>query len=109
MICVAVASALVGDTTIHKALLVDRTHAPAHRIRMSFPLLSTLSVRDAMRKEPVKEGDEPVADQITVEAGTSLVDALYRLAEEEATHAVAVDHGQRVGQLTNRDPCPPTN
>lgn len=102
MICVAVASALVGDVTIYRAQLYDRTRSPAHRIRMSFPLLSALSVRDAMRPQAASI-NEPVEGQITVEESASLGDALQQLAEAEATHAVVVDCGEPVGELTNRD------
>lgn len=103
MICVAVASALVGDSTIYKAQLYDRTHAPAHRIRMSFPLLSALSVRDAMRRRKGSLPDMPINGQITIEADSTLDDALQRLADAEATHAVVVDHGETIGELTNRE------
>jgi len=103
MICVAVASALVGDATIYKAQLVDRTHAPAHRIGMSFPLLSALSVRDAFRSRSSPDVEETGGDRIAIEADASLDDALQQLAEHEATHAVVIDRGQAVGELTNRD------
>ncbi|HWV25536.1 MAG TPA: TrkA C-terminal domain-containing protein, partial [Thermomicrobiales bacterium] len=78
------------------------TRSPAHRIRMSFPLLSALSVRDAMRPQAASI-NEPVEGQITVEESASLGDALQQLAEAEATHAVVVDCGEPVGELTNRD------
>lgn len=48
MVAVAVSSALVGSHTIYRAQLPDRASSPIHRIRFSFPMLSTLFVRDAM-------------------------------------------------------------
>jgi CIC family chloride channel protein len=48
MIAVALSTALVGDQTIYRAQLPNRAASPAHRVRLSFPLLSSLSVRDAM-------------------------------------------------------------
>jgi CIC family chloride channel protein len=48
MIAVALSTALVGDSTIYRSQLPDRAASPAHRVRLSFPLLSSLVVRDAM-------------------------------------------------------------
>ncbi len=102
MITVAVASALVGDATIYRSQLPDRTHAPAHRIRMSFPLLSALCARDAMRKRLPDEEGTPV-EGISVDAAMPLDDAMQQLAESGTTRAVVVDGGQVIGELTNRD------
>jgi CIC family chloride channel protein len=48
MIAVAVSTALVGDKTIYRSQLRDRSASPFHRLRLSFPMLSALLVRDAM-------------------------------------------------------------
>jgi CIC family chloride channel protein len=48
MIAVALSTALVGDRTIYRSQLANRAVSPAHRVRLSFPLLSSLAVRDAM-------------------------------------------------------------
>ena len=48
MIAVAVSTALVGDKTIYRSQLRDRSSSPFHRVRLSFPMLSALLVRDAM-------------------------------------------------------------
>jgi CIC family chloride channel protein len=48
MIAVAVSTALVGDNTIYHSQLRDRSASPFHRLRLSFPMLSALLVRDAM-------------------------------------------------------------
>ncbi|GCE15764.1 chloride channel protein [Tengunoibacter tsumagoiensis] len=48
MIAVSIASILVGKDTIYGSQLNSRADSPAHRLQMSFPLLSTLAVRQAM-------------------------------------------------------------
>jgi CIC family chloride channel protein len=48
MIAVAISTILVGDNTIYRSQLPNRAASPAHRVRFSFPLLSSLLVRDAM-------------------------------------------------------------
>lgn len=48
MVAVAVSTALVGNQTIYRSQLPNRASAPSHRVRFSFPLLSSLLVRDAM-------------------------------------------------------------
>lgn len=61
MIAVAISTALVGDHTIYKKQLPNRAHSPAHRVRFSFPLLSSLFVRDAMRRSaPVLDASAPL-------------------------------------------------
>jgi chloride channel protein, CIC family len=59
MVVVAISTALVGNTTIYSAQLPDRASSPAHRVRFSFPLLSSLLVRDAMTDPvpAVRSGD----------------------------------------------------
>ena len=88
MIAVAFATALVGDRTIYVAQLPNRAASPAHRVRMSFPLLSSLYVRDAMRPAAVVSlaslKDEP--------------GAVRAAAAEDG--AVVVDGDRVVGQLT---------
>ncbi|MFN3286292.1 MAG: chloride channel protein, partial [bacterium] len=53
MVAVAISTALVGDHTIYRSQLHDRASAPFHKVRLSFPMLSTLLVRDAMTEPPV--------------------------------------------------------
>lgn len=63
MVAVAVSSALVGDHTIYRAQLPDRVSSPIHRIRFSFPMLSTLFVRDAMSPSAhVLREDAPLSE-----------------------------------------------
>ena len=48
MIAVGIASILVGKTTIYTSQVDTRAASPAHRLQLSFPLLSTLAARQAM-------------------------------------------------------------
>jgi CIC family chloride channel protein len=48
MIAVSLSYLLVGQTTIYTSQLETRADSPAHRLQFSFPLLSTLAVRQAM-------------------------------------------------------------
>src|SRR5579884_2890740 len=50
MIAVGIASILVGENTIYTSQVDTRADSPAHRLQLSFPLLSTLTVRQAMVK-----------------------------------------------------------
>lgn len=88
MIAVALATALVGDRTIYVAQLPNRAASPAHRVRMSFPLLSSLTVRDAMRAAVVISKDDLALRPAEVRAA----------AAEDG--AVVVDAQAVVGQLT---------
>lgn len=48
MIAVGISSIIVGDATIYTNQVGSRADSPAHRLQLSFPLLSTLAVRQAM-------------------------------------------------------------
>lgn len=50
MIAVGISSILVGKATIYTSQVPTRADSPAHRLQLSFPLLSTLSVRQAMKQ-----------------------------------------------------------
>ena len=60
MIVVAISTAIVGDNTIYRSQLIDRASSPAHRVRMSFPLLSSLLVRDAVSPCTTLSGKLPI-------------------------------------------------
>ena len=51
MVALAISTAVVGDHTIYRSQLRTRADSPAHRVRLSFPLLSSLVVRDTMISE----------------------------------------------------------
>ncbi|MFL5624785.1 MAG: chloride channel protein [Ktedonobacteraceae bacterium] len=48
MIAVGISSIIVGKATIYTSQVDTRADSPAHRLQLSFPLLSTLAVRQAM-------------------------------------------------------------
>lgn len=48
MIAVGISTILVGKTTMYTSQVNTRADSPAHRFQLSFPLLSTLAVRQAM-------------------------------------------------------------
>ncbi len=51
MVAVGLSYLIVGDATIYTSQLPSRADSPAHRYRYSFPLLSSLSVADAMQRD----------------------------------------------------------
>jgi CIC family chloride channel protein len=63
MVAVGLSTLVVGDRTIYTSQLPTRADSPAHRYRYSFPLLSSLTVADAMvRNPPLISPDTPVAE-----------------------------------------------
>lgn len=104
MVAVAISTALVGNHTIYKSQLPGRADSPAHRLRLSFPLLSSLMVRDAMQPLPSEGAGTlvPIATQ-PLTPSTPLPDALEALAESGATGAIVSESDQPVGIITVRD------
>src|SRR6478609_395036 len=78
MVAVAVSTALVGDASIYHSQLPSRADSPAHRLRLSFPLLSSLRVRDAMRPAPMETDHH---GGLSVDPDAPLPDALEALSE----------------------------
>ncbi len=74
MLAVAISTAVVGDQTIYKNQLRTRADSPAHRMRLSFPLLSSLFVRDAMSADP----GQVIRAESTVAEAKSLMDHLQQ-------------------------------
>ncbi|MCA9877841.1 MAG: chloride channel protein [Thermomicrobiales bacterium] len=103
MIAVAISTALVGDQTIYRSQLPDRSNAPAHRVRLSFPLLSSLRVRDAMTALPAVADVNHAGSQPRLSPDDSLDEALAHLTEADASQALVVDQERHVGSLTTRD------
>ena len=64
MIVVAISTDIVGDHTIYSSQLPDRASSPAHRVRMSFPLLTSLLVRDALTPCDTLTGNVPIIEAI---------------------------------------------
>ena len=106
MIAVALSTALVGDATIYRSQLPDRGSAPAHRVRLSFPLLSSLRVRDAMRRLAAPREITPGhsnGDLLPISPDVPLDEALARLSESPAAVATVVEAGSPIGRLDARD------
>ncbi len=53
MLAVGISSIIVGNATIYTSQVDSRADSPAHRLQLSFPLLSTLAVRQAMTPLPL--------------------------------------------------------
>jgi CIC family chloride channel protein len=97
MVAVAVSTALVGDHTIYRAQLPDRSHSPAHRVRFGIPLLSAVRVRDAMVREPIASAS---SQHVTVSPDDTLDIAMQQLSGHNVTRAVVVENDQPIGVLT---------
>lgn len=93
MIAVGLASLVVGDQTIYRSQLPSRVDSPAHRYRYAFPLLSTLTIGDALKTAP-----------LILTADERLDVAAARLETGESSGAPVVDAaGAVIGVLTQRD------
>ena len=93
MIAVGISSILVGNSTIYTSQVNTRADSPAHRLQMSFPLLSTLAVRQAM-----------IHDFPHFSPGMTVAQAEAILAERVISGAPVVDaSGNLLGVLTQAD------
>lgn len=93
MIAVGIASILVGKATIYTSQVDTRADSPAHRLQLSFPLLSTLAVHQAMTTHPLRFSPEQ-----------TLAEAEQQLAQHIESGAPVVDqHGNLQGVLTMAD------
>jgi CIC family chloride channel protein len=54
MIAVGISSIIVGHATIYASQVDTRADSPAHRLQLSFPMLSTLAVRQAMAQSSLR-------------------------------------------------------
>jgi CIC family chloride channel protein len=93
MIAVGISVILVGETTIYTSQVDTRADSPAHRLQFSFPLLSTLAVRQAMT---------PFALRFSPQQTVSEAEAL--LAERAVSGAPVLEsRGNLLGVLTLAD------
>jgi CIC family chloride channel protein len=99
MVAVALSSALVGDETIYKAQLPNRASSPMHRVRMSFPLISALTVREAMDRDSADAMTELTLD---LSPDLPLDDAMARMADAEVPVARVVEGDRTIGRLSYR-------
>jgi chloride channel protein, CIC family len=101
MIAVAISTAVVGDHTIYHSQLRTRAESPAHRVKFSFPLLSSLVVRDAMITE--QSDFIPTDFPVVLNPNQTLDIALDRLTAHGLSWAPVVDDHQMIGRLNVRD------
>jgi chloride channel protein, CIC family len=93
MIAVGIASIIVGDVSIYTSQVDSRADSPAHRLQLSFPLLSTLAVRQAMT---------PLALSFSPQQTVAQAETL--LAEQTISGALVLDaRGNLQGVLTLAD------
>ncbi len=93
MLAVGISVILVGEKTIYTSQVDTRADSPAHRLQFSFPLLSTLAVRQAMT---------PLALHFSPQQTVAEAEAL--LAEQTVSGAPVLDgHGNLQGVLTLAD------
>ncbi|HTI14597.1 MAG TPA: chloride channel protein [Dictyobacter sp.] len=114
MIAVGISTMIVGQNTIYESQVSTRADSPAHRFQLSFPLLSTLTVRQAMialtvsftPQQTVAEAEQALANQTV--SGAPVLDEqgnllgvltrtdIQRLSEEERTQ-------HRVREIMNNE------
>jgi chloride channel protein, CIC family len=93
MIAVGIATIIVGQTTIYQSQLPTRADSPAHRLQLSFPLLSTLAIQQAMT--PLIFHFSPLQ---------TIAEAEHLLAERNESGAVVVDaQNNLLGVITQAD------
>jgi len=78
MVAVGLATIVVGKHTIYTSQLETRANSPAHRLRLSFPLLSTLVAREAIL---------PMVKRL-ITPETSVADVEQVIAEEHRSGVV---------------------
>jgi chloride channel protein, CIC family len=114
MIAVGISSIIVGNHTIYTSQVATRADSPAHRLQFSFPLLSTLTVRQAMMPPPlhfspqqsVAEAEQMLAEHAV--SGGSILDArgnLLGIVTLADIGKVVLDKrgSLRVEEIMNRD------
>lgn len=93
MIAVGISSIIVGRHTIYTSQVETRADSPAHRLQFSFPLLSTLSVGQAMTPPPLHFSPQQ-----------TIAEAARQLAERAIGGASVLDaRGDLLGVLTIAD------
>lgn len=93
MIAVGISSIVVGNHSIYTSQVGSRADSPAHRLQFSFPLLSTLAVRQAMTLSPLQFSSQQ-----------SVAEAEHLLAERTVGGGSVLDaHGNLLGVLTLSD------
>jgi CIC family chloride channel protein len=89
MVAVAIATLVVGDTSIYESQVLTRADSPAHRHRFAFPLLTTL---------PASRAVVPVA---SIAASGTVGDARAVIEASPGLHVVALgEDGKVVGEVS---------
>jgi len=92
MVAVAVATLLVGNTSIYRSQVPTRADSMAHRHRFAFPLLDAL---------PAQRAVVPLA---MVRDTSTVADALASLERRRSTDGVVIDEsGRLVGEITSEE------
>lgn len=92
MVAVAVATLLVGNTSIYRSQVPTRADSMAHRHRFAFPLLDAL---------PAQRAVVPLA---MVRDTSTVADALASLERRRSTDGVVIDEGGRLmGEITSEE------
>lgn len=92
MLAVGISSMIVGNDTIYTSQLPTRADSPAHRLQFSFPLLSTLVARTAMKPLALRVRQEQTlaqAEQILTQCGESYAPVLDNNGKLVGTLSVA--------------------
>jgi CIC family chloride channel protein len=93
MIAVSLSYLIIGKHTIYTSQVDTRADSPAHRLQFSFPLLSMLTVRQAM-----------VPASVQLREGQTLAEAIILLTENDLRGApVLSEEGMLRGVLTRTD------
>nr|BBH86093.1 chloride channel protein [Thermosporothrix sp. COM3] len=93
MIAVSLAYLIVGDNTIYQSQLKTRIDSPAHRLQLTYPLLSMLTVQQAM---------EPLT--LTFQPTQTVAEAELQLRSQGRRGApVLNEHRRLLGVLTRLD------
>lgn len=114
MIAVGISSIIIGNTTIYTSQVDTRADSPAHRLQLSFPLLSTLAVHQAMTRislrflprQTLVEAEALLAGR--VESGAPVLDErgmlLGVVTHVDIEHVSPDKRDQRtVAEIMNRD------
>ncbi len=93
MIAVGISSILVGRNSIYSKQVNTRADSPAHRLQMSVPLLSMLTVSQAM-----------IPPLLTLSPGQSIAEAEKMLADQTISGVPILNQAHMLcGVLTQRD------
>ncbi len=94
MMAVSISYVIIGQHTIYKSQVASPAESPAHRHEYSFPLLSRLSVKDAMRTD---------ISSVSPQATTEQVEKLLVSHHMKALPVIDPATGNLVGIVSHED------